>query len=377
MPLMNFVNNVFNIILRFGTTLDTISCYVCLWGLILGSILFIYKNIKRDISILFVGLVVAWFISYGFLAGTEKPEMFFTTWRDIATNPLYILFIYAFFGYVVTRYITDYVLFTKVLARFSIAVVMCSTLSFFMTLGNDYQAEYMTFSYNMTMHSIFLFLYYFEKKNPAHLLIGILGFVMILMAGCRGATVCIGGCMLLYVLFGRMNISRKIILISVLAIVSVIVFAYFYELLDYLAAVAEKLHINSRTLQKIQEGEFLNDSGRGKIQAHVIEKLDIFGRGLYGDRVLTSRGGYAHNLFLELLCHYGYFLGGALCVTVLVYVIHGLFSVNNRIRFLVIVMMSTGFFKLFLSGSYLNQEPALYVLLGLCVNSVTERKKMR
>ena len=375
LPLTDFLNNFFNVVLRFGTSLDTLLCYVVLWMLVLWPMYYIHKNIKRDISVIFIVLLVAWFLSYGYLAGAEKPELFFTSWIDIHGNPFYIFFAYAFFGYVATRYITDYDLLQRVLVRFSVVVVVCSTMSFFLTLSSKFQAQYMVFSYNMTMQSVFLFLYYFEKRNPLHLVVGILGISMILMAGCRGAIVCVLGCVLLYAFFGRMKMSKKILLVFVLAIAAVLVFINFYAILDYLIELAEEMKMSSRTLRLIQDGEFFEDSGRGKIQEQIIEKFDVVGYGLYGDRIITKENTYAHHLFLEIICHYGYMLGIFLILVIMNTVFKGLFTKNSKIRFLVIVMLSTGLFKLFFSGSYLNQEPAFYVLLGLCVNAIVERRK--
>lgn len=375
LPITNFVNNVFNIVIRFGTTLDTLFCYLCLLALMLRSISLICKKMKKDIMIFFTCFILAWLVSYSFLAGKTEPQIFFTTWNDFDGNPFYVLFVYAFFGYVLMRYITDYDLLCRVLADFSIAVVICSTLSFFMTLGNEYQGEYMVFSYNMTMQSVYIFLYYFEKRNPLYLFVGILGFAMILMAGCRGAIVCIVICMVLYALFSKMKPFRKAVLIGSLLIATVFVVMNFEQILSYLLDVAEKLNIDSRTLDKIANGEFFTSVGRDKIRTEIVKSLDIYGYGLYGDRVLTKQISYAHNFLLELLCHYGYILGSILMATVVIMIFRGIFSKNRKISFLVIVMMSTGFCKLFFSGSYLNQEPAFYVLLGLCMNAIKERRR--
>lgn len=375
LPITNFVNNVFNIVIRFNTTIDTLICYLCLLALMLRSITLIYKKMKKDIMIFLSCFLLVWLISYGFLGGKTEPQLFFTTWGDVVGNPFYILFVYSFFGYVLTRYITDYDLFCRVLAGFSLAVVMCSTLSFFMTLNGGNQAQYMVFSYNMTMHSVFAFLYYFEKRNPLYLFVGVLGFVMILMAGCRGAIVCIAVSMVLYALFSKMKPFRKMVLIGALLIAVIVVVMNFDGILNYLIDVAEKLDIDSRTLNKISEGDFFVSVGRNKIRAEVINSFDIYGHGLYGDRTLTKQNTYAHNLMLEMLSHHGYILGSILMAVIVIMILRGISSQNRRISFLVIVMMSTGFCKLFFSGSYLHQEPAFYVLLGLCMNSIKERRR--
>ena len=196
---------------------------------------------------------------------------------------------------------------------------------------------------------------------------------MIFLAGCRGALASIVVCIMLYMFFRKDKPIKKLALIAVILLVGCLVLINFETILDSLTDVAENLNMSTRTIEMIQEGEFLEDSGRGIIQEKLKEGYTLFGSGLYGDRVLSQRESYAHNIIIEILIQFGIIPGMAILLILLVLLLNGVFAKNSDIRFFVIVFMSAGLIKLFFSSSYLMQEPAFYVLLGLCVNSMSNK----
>ena len=88
-----------------------------------------------------------------------------------------------------------------------------------------------------------------------------------------------------------------------------------------------------------------------------------------GDRV--HLGTYPHNLFLELLLQYGWVIGLFLCVLLLVLLVKALLKKNRPEFVFIVLLLPCGFFKLMVTGSYLNQEPAFYALLGFCLNAIS------
>ncbi len=112
-----------------------------------------------------------------------------------------------------------------------------------------------------------------------------------------------------------------------------------------------------------------------KLNKEQIEAITFLGKGLYGDRIVSDM--YAHNILIELLVQYGFILG-FLIIIIIIYIIgNGVFSINKRINNLSIIFISSGFLKLFITGSYLNQEPCFYILLGLGMNAIFERMKCK
>ncbi len=82
------------------------------------------------------------------------------------------------------------------------------------------------------------------------------------------------------------------------------------EILEYIYEFLLNFGIRSRSIQL-----FLRDdvylSGRDKIYDSVIEEISnnpILGIGLAGDRRIIG-GGYAHNIFIEILANFGIVIG--------------------------------------------------------------------
>ena len=372
LPINTFLNDMTNKYIGRGFVYDSVICYALLFFFIIRAMFVAGKAVKRDIIFFVLFMFFSWVIAYVFFL--YNKFLMFTSWTDVMGNPLYILFIYSFLGYFFTRYITDYDLFEKYLVRTSIVVVIASIISFFITLEDDYQKQYMVFSYNMTLPITFLLIMFFERKKVLYLVIGLVGFTAIFLAGSRGAVASCLISILIYFIFRKDSLREKILIVVLLGLFLVLVIQYFDRIIYEISRLSEMIGIDSRTILMIQEGAFFEDSGRSGIRRELIENFSILGSGIYGDRIITG-GSYAHNFVIEVIAQYGYLLGTAVVILVFYLMLRGLFAKDNRSRVLVVLFMSTGFIKLFFSGSYLNQEPAFYVFLGLCVNSISKEKK--
>lgn len=376
-PLTYFVNVFCNYVISWGNIYDTIICYIIFFVFLFFAFKAVYRRMKVDIVALFIFLAIAWVSTSVFHSGDGNGKYMFTYTKDLLHNPLYHLFLYSFTGYVFARYIGNYKLFEDILIKFSIAVVICSTATFFVLLiGKKVQQQYMTFSYNMLLHTAMLILSYFRRKKLLYLIVGLTGMVMIFIAGCRGAIVSLIASVVMYMFFRKDKPIRKLALIGTIILVSCVVLINFEGVLNYISDVAEELEMDSRTIEMIQEGEFLEDSGRGKIQEKLKDEYTLFGSGLYGDRILTGTETYAHNLVIEILIDFGVIFGTPILILFFITLLRGIFAPNRDLRFLVLVFFSAGLIKLFFSSSYLMQEPAFYVLLGLCVNAGEKKKRI-
>ena len=136
----------------------------------------------------------------------------------------------------------------------------------------------------------------------------------------------------------------------------------------------DSIGISSRTLQMITEGDMMNDTGRDEIRILVlrgINKNPISGNGLFGDSVLS--GGYAHNFFIEVICHCGYIIGGGLLLWLIYEICNVTFNLKNYHKDVFVAMMCILFLPLMTSGSYL-QEPKFFIFIGLLI---IMKKKIR
>lgn len=373
LPLTNFVNDVCNKFVGEGFIYDSLACYTVLLVFIVKSLAIVLKNIRKDILAVTFLFIAAWVITYTFFPDNRKYMV--TRVSDVMGNPFYVLFVFSFSGYIFSRYITDFERLERIFVWFAVATVIGSIISFFLTLGKNFQKQYMVFAYNLLIHIVFLTIRYFERKNLFHLAVAAAGFLAMVIAGCRGALVSFFACIAVYVLFGKTELRKKTIFIAIICVLLYIVLVNFKDMISWMIDVAEKLKIDSRTLKLIENGEFLNDSGRSVIQDRIITKYNLFGHGLYSDRVLSG-GSYAHHFVIEITSQFGYVFGFPILTVVFVLIARGLLANDKHLRNLVIVFLSTGMFKLFFSSSYLNQEPAFYILLGLCINCFDYKRQL-
>ena len=135
-----------------------------------------------------------------------------------------------------------------------------------------------------------------------------------------------------------------------------------------LQSVFTDLGFNSRSLSYIASGDFLNSSGRNEITSMSISMIiskPLFGNGIGSD--LATIGQYTHNLFLDLLLHYGVVIGILLSIVVLCLLLIGLFRSNNKSIF--VLFFCAGFLPSMISGTYLSSV-FLWLFLGYCFRHV-------
>lgn len=371
-PILIFIKSISGFFVGEWFNLDTFMMYLIMLSMFAKSFLIVGRSLKLDVIFMILFFSFVYMATYLFFPANR--ELMFTSVSDLLGNPLYVLFFFSISGYVLIRYITDYNLLYDYLTVSSVTVGICSISTYFIQLFRGMNLEYMTFSYNMTLHTSFLLAMYFERKKPLFLVIGLLCFTAIILTGARGPLVCIAFSLLLYLFLRKAPLLNKMRVFMLLATSLLFIALFFDSILSWLIFISDKFGMNSRTLQLLMNNSIFNDSGRGMIWTAIIKSFSLFGAGLYGDK-LISDGHYAHNFFIEVMAQFGYVFGPIIICTVLLVIFSGIKSRNKKIRNLVTIFLSTGFIKLFLSGSYLNMEPAFYILLGLGVNSIHHSKE--
>lgn len=287
-------------------------------------------------------------------------------------TPRFLL--YCFSGFVATSYLKDTEYFFKIFEKFCYLTVILGIVCYCVSISKKIDLQYMTFSYNMLLQVTFLLLRCITKFDIKKLICGIVGLFIIFIAGCRGALICCLISMLIYILaFKSKKSIRKVILIALAIGVILLMFFNFDGFLQNVGSFLEKNNINSRTVTKITDGTFFISEGRDEITEQIIENFNLFGHGIYTDRILT--GSYAHHLLYELIYDFGYVIGGGVFLWVCWLIFSAFFKANANNRTLLCALLSAGFMKFFFSSTYLNPEPALYVLLGLGLMILRKRKE--
>lgn len=366
-PIVSSLNVIFNLFLG-GISLNTGLLYIIYFVLMVA---FLFSNIRYMPKKLFCALVF-FFVSY---FGTviffpQNVEYMWTTADDLLTNPTYILLFFVISGFIASFYLKDMELFISIFEKFSVVTVALLAIRFFMGfIIRSSMPEYMTFSYNLLLPTTFVLLLCIKEFKWYRAAIAILGIGLIFVAGCRGALLGAVISPLMYIFFfGKLDKNIKYRMTILLVALLLIVLFFYDPILQAVSSKLTSIGLNSRTLEKLLNSSITDDSGRGKILQNAMSHVGLLGHGLWGDRVLLD-GNYPHNVMAEILIDYGWILGSGILILLMCIILRGLYKANVLMSIVLCSLLSTGIVKLQLSGSFVNQEPAFYVLIGLCVNS--------
>ncbi len=369
--LLSLCNGLLNAI-GLQTVLDTVLLYGLMFGLIISGFLMSLihgERIELDVFVILSFFALCYLISM--LLFSENRALLFTSWVDYSKNPLYLIFVYSLPGYIFARKLTDYECFESIMRLFSYTVVILSILVFVFVRDSS-ASQYMTFSYNMLTQLLFLMFKTPRKRKVLHYVIVGLGLCAFVLGGARGALVSLVIATAWLYMSKQRNGKRLIVGISIV-LIGLIVALLKNEVLLLLSNLLNKLSIDSRTIRYLIDGDFLNDSSRLNLFASSREAVGLLGKGLMGDR--AAIGSYPHNLLLEIAIQYGALLGAVLIILLLICIGRSLFSKKTSEYIWIVMLLPCGFIKLLITGSYLNQEPAFYILLALCVNAIIRRNE--
>lgn len=207
----------------------------------------------------------------------------------------------------------------------------------------------------------------------------VLGGLFLLISATRGPIILFAIFILLMVLFLK---KKNIILVS--TIVSVVLFLCIpgvsSSIFDSISNSFSKMGYSTRIFQYLQNYTSLIDpNGRDYVKNAVVQYTKdspMWGNGLYSDRKATAmylptswtlNGAYAHNIFYEIWCDFGYVLGSFILLLILLEIVRALLTTNFEKRALLVVLLISYFVMLFLSSSYL-EAPGFFLTLGFCIS---------
>ena len=136
---------------------------------------------------------------------------------------------------------------------------------------------------------------FFLENKQWSILLSLLFLFLLVVFGSRGPLISVA-------VFSAYYILRKKKYFLLLVVVIVVV-AGFNTAMSYLDSIG----ISSRTVQMFLDDSIMYDSGRDDIRVNIykgIQENPILGNGVFGDRALSK--GYAHNFFIEVICHFGF-----------------------------------------------------------------------
>lgn len=365
--IVSSLNVILNLLQGAGF-LNTGILYVCYFVLlaffIFGNIR--YMPMKLLYSLMF--FLVSYFVTL--ILFPQNARYMWTSADDLLTNPTYILSFFAIFGYIASFYIKDMELFCSIFEKFSLITVSLLATRFFIGfIIRSSVPEYMTFSYNLLLPTTFLLLLCIKEFKVYRAIFAILGISLIFVAGCRGAVLGLIVSPLLYIFFfGKVDRRTKYRTTILLVILLFIVLFSYDSILQFIGSKLTGMGLESRNLEMLLNSSITDDSGRNGILQKSMSNVDLLGKGLWGAQVILD-GKYPHNVIVEILVDYGWVLGIGILGLVAYVLLNGFIKADKFKSVVLCALLSSGIIRLLLSGSFLGQEPAFYVLIALCINN--------
>lgn len=195
----------------------------------------------------------------------------------------------------------------------------------------------LSFGYNLAFPTIMFIYNYVVRKRNTYLFGSIIGSLLVLIYGNRGAILVL----LIYILLliigyiRPLKPIRKFIILALLSI-AIVLLIYFSDMItNNFIRWLNNHDLNSRNINLIISGKISNDNGRKVIWDTVIraiEKGGIFGYGVLGDRPFVTPihyVGYSHNIFLELVASFG-ILGYIFIIYIIIDSVYMIFHCKDK-----------------------------------------------
>lgn len=243
----------------------------------------------------------------------------------------------------------------------------------------------MSASYGLLLPTMFMIWKSFNNFNIKSvvtwidILIAVLGLFTIMMLGTRGPL--IGTVLFLFLYLFLFKLSKHRLLFGLLFLVVAYVFiGYTEDIFMFMASLAADLGFSDRIFVSfLSIDNLLTDGSSGRddfypILFKALSDSPILGYGFWGSYEFI--GTYPHNLFMEIIFTFGYFLGGII-------LIFGAYSTIKAFRnnlteeekgFL-FVLFGGGVIGLLFSSSFII-TPSFYLFVGYCIQ-MAYRKKQR
>ncbi len=258
----------------------------------------------------------------------------------------------------------------------NIALIIFCILTGRPMLGN------MEISYTILPLLLLSLLIFLNEKKIKFLMIALFSCTIVVIMGSRGTLLCIASFLIMYYII---NFKKEFFHVIIIVTLLIGIMWNFNNILAITINKFESWGISSRTLYKLENGDILNDTGRGKIQKVVIEALNehpILGLGIGGERIIVNdkiykmtkdmSTCYPHNLIIEIIAQYGYFVGIMLIVFLIGLLVNTIKNTNGNERNILLLLVSQEIIKLLVSSSYII-SPMFFLVLGICFYKVREK----
>jgi len=284
----------------------------------------------------------------------------------------------------ITYAIRDYKLLKEYLMIFAYIMLVSIIMNIFVFKRDIFNGHSYDQSYGYALLSVAIILgsSLFKRIKTGNFVFFALSAMLMLSMGARGPLFSFLLFVLLKVILLFKEKPRSIMLISCLGLPVILAICFLRrDILFIINDSFEKFNLSTRLFGKLSQGAFLKDNSRSlllKISIDLINKYPILGVGIGRDRLLIANelgisdmtkavGWYPHNIFLEILLHFGLFLGSVIIIFLMKLFFTAILNNKNKDAVdIICIFMGIGFFPLLVSGSYIATHE-FFALLGFCL----------
>ncbi len=271
---------------------------------------------------------------------------------------------------------------------FSCFAIIVSTLYvfYFTGQGNSLSGTHgesysMHWSYLLLPNILIVMEAAFRRKKLFYIICMVVGIIYAVAMGSRGPIVIIAAFLMICIwTFFQISTGRKLFILALLAglVIWFVSSDAYVKLLEVSKDFLNDIGVSSRIIDFLMEGEMVsNTSGRDTIYADLISKLwesPLWGYGVYGEYPLGYEAG-AHNVYLQLMFHFGIPVGLLLLAAFVILYVKGLLAARGTLRQRWILLFGCiVFVRAIFGGNYF--DFCTFFLLGLLISAIREADEM-
>lgn len=346
---------------------NSIITAIIYMGVLALSLIKIHQQIKgKDICILF-----------GIYAFIVMNIVLFPSTFDRYKSIIMVLSLifYLPIGCFVIRHIKNWNELFNEIKPFAIGSVFLGIyIVFFGNVGfNEEYFNYMEFSYCILpfVSALFVIARKSQKNKILWWCLFFTDATCMIMYGARATILFLVILIVTYEYFGAAPKTKIFVILGIIVIAGLITI-YFDDIILYLSDI-DGLK-DSRLIAKAVAGKLADGGERDILIQDSIERIksmDLEISGIFGDRAYI-RGIYPHNIGLEILMQFGYFLGGS----VMLFMLYMITANMTRTKYGIVSMYLTCvlFGRFLFSGSYI-QDGCFWIWLFCMLNIFSSRKR--
>lgn len=355
----------------------------------LGAISYVYLLFLSPRKFIIINGVFLLVIIYSITVNPDLLDyILITTSLDQFASSKLIFLVFLYFPIFLLLNIRrlNYEFFINRMYIFSLIMLPLLIIANFNRLTSASLQDYMSIAYELVFWIFWCIIGLNNKRNLLPLSLLIIAILSVITGGSRGAVLVLIVFLFFYYLStlnkkyeSKQKQQNRIFAFTVFSTALVLFFFNFQVIMVQINKILNSLGFTSRFLNYLNNSSFLEDQSRITLFNEGLKLINdnIFGYGIYMDRLLISSNQYVHNLFLELLINYGVIFGSLGIISIITFTFIAFLSLlkrNQKKKIHILIFSSVIIYlKFMISGSYL-QSTEFALAFGLVINMSIYKK---